>query len=145
MTLAASEVNAHCKYIEAAMIRELITWAQYKCFSRKRRREAKHIIDCRWVLKWSWDKPTTDAQQNTQHNTQARRVIRARLTVRGFKDIDKGYIDNYAGTSQGYSQRLLVSEAVLRGWDLCTADIRKAILQGVTCEDLSELTGEPIR
>ena len=74
-----------------------------------------------------------------------RKVIRARLTVRGFKDVDKGHVATYAGTSQRYSQRIIVSEAVLRGWDLATTDISKAFLQGVTYQELSELTGEKMR
>ena len=53
--------------------------------------------------------------------------------------------ETYAGTAQRYSQRLVVSEAVARGWDLCTADVEKAFLQGVTYEELSKLTGEPMR
>ena len=32
-----------------------------------------------------------------------------------------------------------------RGWDLATADVEKAFLQGVTYEELSRLTGEPQR
>jgi hypothetical protein len=36
----------------------------------------------------------------------------------------------------------LVSEAVLRGWDLITTDISKAFLQGVTYDELAKLTGE---
>ena len=59
--------------------------------------------------------------------------------------IKKGYIDNYAGTSQRYSHILLVSEAVCRGWDVCTADISNAFLQCVTYEKLAAATGEPIR
>ena len=48
--------------------------------------------------------------------------------VRGFKDTDCRDIDRYAGTSARSSQKVLVSEAVLRGWDICTADISKACL-----------------
>ena len=73
------------------------------------------------------------------------RTIRARLTVRGFKDSDKGDIDRYAGTSSKCSQKLLVSEAVRNGWPIFTADISKAFLQGVTYEELAELTGNPVR
>ena len=51
----------------------------------------------------------------------------------------------YAGTSQRYSQRLVCSEAAHRGWPVCTTDISKAFLQSVTYEELSSLTGEPIR
>ena len=54
-------------------------------------------------------------------------------------------VASYAGTSQRYSQRILVSEAVLRGWDLATTDISKALLQGITYKELAELTGEPLR
>ena len=75
----------------------------------------------------------------------ATRTIRARLTVRGFKDQDRADIDRYAGTSSRCSQKLLVSEAARRGWPICTTDISKAFLQGVTYEELSELTGEPAR
>ena len=67
------------------------------------------------------------------------------MTIRGFKDVDKNDVDRYAGTSSKLSQKVIVSEAILRGWDLCTTDISKAFLQGVTCEELAALTGEPVR
>jgi hypothetical protein len=54
-------------------------------------------------------------------------------------------VDRYAGTSSRSSQKVLVSEAVLRGWDICTADISKAFLQGVTYEELAKLTGKKQR
>ena len=54
-------------------------------------------------------------------------------------------LESYAGTSQRYSQRMLVSEAVKKGWDICTTDISKAFLQGVTYKELAEATGEPLR
>ena len=28
------------------------------CFSRKNRKEARNILDTRWVLKWKWELPT---------------------------------------------------------------------------------------
>ena len=68
-------------------------------------------------------------------------TIRARLTVRGHKDQERKDIDRYASTSARSSQKLLVSEAVLRGWDICTTDISKAFLQGVTYEERAKLTG----
>ena len=39
----------------------------------------------------------------------------------------------------------MCSEAVLRQWPLDTTDISKAFLQGVTYEELAEMTGEPLR
>ena len=75
---------------------------------------------------------------------EAVRMIRARLTIRGFKG-HRGDVDRYAGTSSRVAQKLIVSEAVRQKWVLLTTDISKAFLQGVTYKELSELTGEPMR
>ena len=123
------------------MLKELQTWAQLKCFSRKPRSSARDVIDVRWVIKFKWDAPTSDASGSRP--TEARtpiRTIGARLTVRGFKDQQKADIDWHAGTSSRCAQKLIVSEAARNGWDICTADVPKAFLQGVTYEELSELT-----
>ena len=69
------------------------------------------------------------------------RVIRARLTIRGFKDREKADVDRYAGTSSRLSHKVLVSEAAAHGWDITTTDISKAFLEGVTYKELAELTG----
>ena len=107
---------------------------------------ARNIIDCKWVLKWSMEEERTSiANSASGQVAKKQRVICARLTVRGFRDVDKGHVATYAGTSQRYSQRIIVSEAVLCGWDLATTDISKAFLQGVTYQELSELIGERMR
>ncbi len=54
---------------------------------------------------------------------KAIRTLRARLILCRFKDMYKSDVDRYAGTSNRSSQKVLVSEAVLRGWDIFTADI----------------------
>ena len=61
--------------------------------------------------------------------------------MRGFKDSGKQDVDRYAGTSSKSSQKVVVSEAVARGWEILSADISKAFLQGVTYKELAELTG----
>ena len=146
--LTAEELKTHAKEVAASMLAELKTWAKLKCFSRRKRAGAKNIIDCRWVIKWKYEQATVNVDAAiSSGGTQAakKRVIRCRLTVRGFKDRDAQNLDSYAGTSQRYSQRLVCSEAAYRGWPICTTDISKAFLQGVTYEELAELTGEPIR
>ena len=62
--------------------------------------------------------------------------------MRGFKDSGRQDVDIYAGTSSRSSRNVVVSEAVARGWDILSADISKAFLQGVTYKELAELTGE---
>ena len=144
-TLTKEEMIKFSAEVEAAMLQELQTWAKYKCFSRKMRKHARNVIDSRWVIKWKWDQDTQSVDESNQTKAVARKVIRARLTVRGFKDIEKHLIDRYAGTAQRYSQRCLASEAVVRKWDIATTDISKAFLQGVTYKELAEITGEPLR
>jgi len=112
------------------MKKELETWVKLGCISRKARSNARNIIDCRWVLKWKLDADTQDAA--SQAKAEKRWVIRARLCLRGFKDIDAKDIAKYAGTANRTTQRLLVSEAAVRRWPLGTTDISKAFLQGVT-------------
>ena len=134
--LTPDELEKHREEVVAATVAELRTWHKHGCFSRRPRRTARNIVDCKWVIKW---------KNELLPDKSTRRIIRARLTIRGFKDRDAAGLERYAGTSQRYSQRLLVSEAVCRQWPLISTDISKAFLQGVTYEELARLTGEPLR
>ena len=93
-------------------------WIAHKCFSRRPRKGAKNILDIRWVGKWKKIKSKTDPNKLV-------RIIRMRLTLRGFKDREADQILTFAGTSSRTSQKLLVSEAVVRGWPTVTLDVRK--------------------
>ena len=70
------------------------------------------------------------------------RIIRARLTVRGFKDSGKHDVDRYASTSSRSSQKVVVSEAVCRGWDILSADISKAFFNESPMRNLQD---SPVR
>ena len=119
-----------------------------KMFQPKTKKRSKERHRCEWVIKFKWEVPTVDVIRGGSRTAEApksERTIRARLTVRGFKDSERNDIDRYAGTSTRSSQKILVSEAVRNHWPICTVDISKAFLQGVTYEQLAELTGEPKR
>ena len=133
--LTREELYKHREEVQAAIVCELQTWLKYKCFKRRPRAGARNIVDCKWVIKWKME---------VLPNGKNRRIIRARLTLRGFKDMDAANLERYAGTSQRYSQRLVVSEAANRKWSLVSTDISKAFLQGVTYEELAKITGEPL-
>ena len=133
--LTPTQVSEHWNEVQKARLKELATWNDLKCFSRKLRRDAHNIIDTRWVIKFKW----------VQKDGKWVRIIRARLTLRGFKDSGKHDVDRYAGTSSRSSQKVVVSEAVARKWDILSADISKAFLQGVTYAELAELTGSQPR
>lgn len=110
----------HKDQVNAAISAELRTWIKYKCFERRDRATARNIVDCKWVIKW---------KHEVLPDGKTRRIIRARLTIRGFKDQDAQDLIRYAGTSQCYSQRMLVSEAANRRWNIVSTDISKAFLQ----------------
>ena len=146
--LTSAQSKEHWLAVRKAMLKELQTWDQLKCFSRRPRKGARNVINVRWVIKFKWEVPTVDMHRGGGQSTEAAkpvRTIRARLTVRGFRDCERGDIDRYAGTSTRCSQKLIVSEAVRNGWPICTADISKPFLQGATHEQLAEMTGEPVR
>ena len=119
--LTPAEIKEHRKDVLEAQRLELATWHKHGCFARRPRKHARNVIDCRWVLKW---KVVVEANGT-------RRTIRARLTVRGFKDRDAASLESYAGTSTRWSQRVVASQAVLRQWRIVSADVAKAFLQGV--------------
>ena len=78
------------------MIKELQIWVKLKCFSKEPRREAKNIIDTRWVIKYRWDIPTSSSGNTTK--TTAVKTIRARLKGRSLRDSCNNDIERYDGT-----------------------------------------------
>ena len=129
--LTAEEMRANADACLDAMFRELKTWYDLKCFSRKPRIAAACTIDTRWVFKWKY--------------VDGKRTIRARLTLRGFKEFGADNQSNFAATATKWSQRLIVSECVLRSWCLASTDISKAFLQGVSYSEIAAETGQPER
>jgi hypothetical protein len=129
------------------MLKELQAWAKLKCFSRKLRKLARNIIDVRWVIKFKYELPTSSANGGPVSNVRAVavRTIRARLTVRGFKNVQKNDVARYAGISSRSAQNIICYEAARRGWPICSADISKAFLQGMSYTDMARIIGEPER
>lgn len=84
------------------------------------------------VLKWKY--------------IDGKRAIRARMALTGFKEPIKDDEQNFAGTAQRISQRILASEAACRKDCVFGAsDIPKAFLQGFAFKEISDITSEPIK
>ena len=60
------------------------------------------------------------------------------MTQRGHKDKQVEPLKTYRGTSIITSQRVVVSEACRQKWELATLDGKKAFLEGVAYQELSE-------
>ncbi|MFM7985086.1 MAG: hypothetical protein ACKPKO_37790, partial [Candidatus Fonsibacter sp.] len=72
-----------------AIKQELETCAKYGCISRKPRKLGCNIIAVRWVIIWKFEQAARTVQESQQSGLAAtRRVIRARLTLKGFKYVD---------------------------------------------------------
>ena len=129
--LTKEEEVTHAPELVQAILDELKVWQGYQCFERQPRHQAHNAIDVKWVYKWKIK--------------GGKRFIRARLCIRGFKDTGADDDVNTSPTATRLSQRLLVSETVVRGWILGSTDIPKAFLQGVTYAELAQETGRPER
>ena len=78
---------------------ELFRWEHHRAWKRIPKQQATNILPSKWVLKWK-----VEAGQ---------RIIKARLTVQGFRD--KEPADSYSGTATRWAQRLLLAVAVENG------------------------------
>jgi len=114
--LLPNQVQKNWKEVVVAIKHEFETWVKHGCVSRRKRTDARNITDVKRVIKSKIGPDAQSAQESQQ-----------------------------TGTSQRYSQRVLVSVAVQSQWDICTSDINKASLQGVTYKALAGTTGEPLR
>ena len=68
-----------------------------------------------------------------------------RMTLRGFKDQDADVLATFSATGARLSQRIIVSEAVTRGFAMAALDVKKVCLKGVTYKESAEEPKEPMR
>ena len=80
--LTKEEIKTHWKAVEAAMFDELKRWYDLKTFRRKPKRQSTNIVDGTWVLRWKKIPITNSTTGETNHI----KIVKARLTARGFKD-----------------------------------------------------------
>ena len=129
--ISLDEARAHVKECDNAMLDELTRWLNLGAFERMPKKQATNVIDARWVLKWK--------------EVNGKRIIQARLVVRGFKDLQAAQLSTFAGTTTRWGQRLVNSIAVQHGWPLFVADVSQAFLRGLTFEQASHMKDEAQR
>ena len=89
--LTKEEVNSLTKEVAAAILEELSIWVKYRCFERRPLKGAHNVMDSRHVYKWKHRK-TADGKTV--------RIIRCRMALRGFRDMDAGALLTFAGTAK---------------------------------------------
>ena len=86
------------------------------------------MTDAHWVLKWK--------------EVNGKRIIQARLVVRGLKDLQAAQLSKLAGTTTRWGQRLVNSPAAQYRWPLLTADVSQAFVRGLTFEQAAQMKDE---
>ena len=107
--LSLDEAKLHWKECDKAMLDELTRWLNLGAFERFPKKDATNVIDARCVLKWK--------------EVNGKRIIQARLVVRGFKDFQAAQLSTFAGTTTRWGQRLVNSVAAQHQWPIFTADV----------------------
>ena len=129
--LSPEEKIEHRVAMAQAMFDELERWHKLQAFARRPRRTCGNLLDCRWVIRWK----CVDDEW----------VIRARLTVRGFKDRQAGELATFSGTASRFGQRVINLLASQHKLTLFSADVAQAFLKGMTFGQIQKLTGETRR
>jgi len=135
--LTRKEILHHAVKVSEATKAEIKVWIENSCFKKRLLIGAQNVMTSRYVAKWKWV---------MQPDGKWTRIIRMRLVLRGFMDIEAFSIDTFSGTARRSSQRLLASEAACHPhWILASLDIDKAFLKGFTYKELADATGEKER
>ena len=135
--LTPAEMKTCQAEIQAAILEELKIWHRYGCFKRVPKAGASNIMDSRFVAKW---------KKIEDESNQPKKIVRMRLALRGFKDIQADELEAFAATASRQSQRILCSELACRPhWKFVSLDVNKAFLQGMTYKEIHDLTGEAER
>jgi hypothetical protein len=126
--LTLVEAYAHAEDVTKAMRDELQRWASCGGFRHFPRKLATNCLDSRWVLKWEL--------------VDGKRIIKARLTVRGYKDLQGGEVKTMATTASRWGQRVVCMAAVQNDWVLYSADVSQAFLKGMSFDEVAKVKGE---
>ena len=131
-SLTPEQLKTHAKEVDEACLSELRKWVNLGALKISNRVGSPNIMDSRWVIRF---KRMPDGSL----------VIKARLCIRGFKDGQIEMLDTFAGTASRYGQRAVNIVAATKRWLLWSLDVSQAFLKGLTFEEVSRMTGTPLR
>ena len=128
--LSPSEVKEHWAKVEEGIRKEVRSFSDMDTLELQLASKAHNVLSSRWVLKWKL--------------VEGVRLVKARLTVRGFEDMAEN-LSTFASTASRWGQRVVSVIATQMSWPLFLADVSTAFLQGLTFEELAKLNGGQVR
>ena len=109
VALTREEVMRNKTEIDKQKMEELKGLIDLQCFKRIPRRQARNIVDARWVI--------------TLKNKPEGRQVKCRITMRGFKDRAES-LETFAGTASRAGQRIVNTVIAQHAdWTLFSIDI----------------------
>ena len=115
--LSDEELRRHSDLAAAAILEELTIWHGHGCFERELRSKVWNLMDSRFVAKWKYV---------TDPHGEKKRIIRMRMTIRGFQDWFAHLEENSSPTAARLSQRLVASETACHtDWIIITIDVEE--------------------
>ena len=128
--LTPQDIKENAAMVREACLAEVRAFQDNKTYEVADKSSCSNVCTSRWVLRWKL--------------VDGKRIVKARLTIRGFQDMQDN-MSTYASTASRWTQRLVLSVAVQRLWRLFVADISTAFLQGMSFTELAKLEGSAER
>jgi hypothetical protein len=128
--LTPQDVKDNPDLVNAACMKEIMSFKDNGAYEIADRANCKNLCTSRWVLRWK--------------EIDGKRAVKARLTIRGFQDLQTD-LSTFSSTASRWTQRLILSVCVQRHWEVFVADISTAFLQGLTFQEIAKLDNTPIR
>ena len=92
--LTADDIKRHQAEVDKAIIKELTSWIELGALQQRLRKGCTNLMTARWVIRW---KRMADGTP----------VIKARLCIRGFQDLQQDSLRTYSATASQQGQRLV--------------------------------------
>lgn len=125
--LTSEEIKANEQEVKEAITKEMSSWISHKVGKPKRRAEHERETGL---------KPLTSRLLLEWKRKEGRRVVKARLVLRGFQEQNQQELETRSPTATRTAHRLVAQVAASRRWSLAALDISTAFLQGFTFQDL---------
>ena len=126
------DLKKYPELVRLAVIAEIKRWLDNDALRRQLRSKAVNILTSRYVFTW-------------KRMSDGSRILKCRITVHGFKDMEKNTVDRYSGTSSRWGKRTVLASAVQSGWPVASMDVSMAFLKGLTFDQIQEIKGGPKR
>jgi hypothetical protein len=127
--LTPAELQQYSQEVQEAMLKEIKSWVEHNTGTPIRIKDYSEQtglrpIPSRWVIEFKMK--------------EGKRVIKARLCLKGFAEMNQKSMQTFSPTASRTSLKLISFIAAMKVWEIWSLDISTAFLQGYSFDDLKE-------